>query len=165
MHRDGPLPRAIELGSISKVLDVGAGTLVWTLDVAGLPEVKSRILPIVSDSSSVHLYATDITDEMFPPSHELEALGITTFVHDLTTPFPQDLHGTFDLVHMRLVCSALSMEGWRKSLKHIYSVLSMFDLCPLLPADHSVFRARGYPHYLGLRQYLVSRNHTAHRRI
>ena len=127
MLRDTPLPHGIDLGNISKVLDVGAGTLVWTLDVASLPEIKPRLEPMVSDP--IHLYACDITNQKFPPPHELDLLGITTFVHDVTTPFPRDLNGTFDLVHMRLLCSALSEEGWRKSLKHIYDVLSMFALC------------------------------------
>lgn len=122
MRRDRPLPQGIELKSVSKVLDVGAGTLVWTLDVASLPEVTHRLAPMVSNP--IHLYACDVTAQKFPPSHELDPLGIKTFVHDVTTPFPPDLSGTFDLVHMRLLCSALSEEGWRKSLKHLHNVLS-----------------------------------------
>jgi len=127
MRRDGPLPPGIEIGNVSKVLDVGAGTLVWTLDVASLPGVKNRLVPMVSNP--IHLYACDITDEKFPPSHEVERLGIKTFVHDVTKPFSEDLKGNFDLVYMRLLCSALSEEGWKKSLKHIHDVLSMSTWC------------------------------------
>jgi hypothetical protein len=127
MRRNGPLPQGVELGTASKVLDVGAGTLVWTLDVASLPEVKNRLAPPVTNG--IRLYACDITDEKFPPSHGLESLGITTFVHDVTKPFPEGFKDNFDLVHMRLLCSALSEEGWRKSLKHIHDVLSTSALC------------------------------------
>jgi hypothetical protein len=124
MCRDGPLPRCIDLENMSNILDIGAGTLAWTLDVASLPGVKHRLVPMVPSYNPIHLYACDITDEKFPSSHELERLGITTFVHDVTTPFPRELDGTFDLVHMRLLCSALSQQGWKKSLKHIHDILS-----------------------------------------
>jgi hypothetical protein len=127
MRRNGPLPRGVEIGKASKVLDVGAGTLVWTLDVASLPEVKNRLVSMVTNG--IHLYACDITDEKFPPPHELEFLGISTFVHDVTKPFPEEFKDNFDLVHMRLLSSALSEEGWKKSLKHIYDVLSASNLC------------------------------------
>jgi SAM-dependent methyltransferase len=130
MCRHGPLPQDIDLGQVSKILDVGAGTLAWTLDVANLPGVKHRLAPTVSNP--IHLYACDITDAKFPPSRELEPLGITTFLHDVTTPFPQDLNGTFDLIHMRLLCSALSEQGWKKSLKHIHDALSMSALRVLM---------------------------------
>ncbi|KAF8234589.1 hypothetical protein L208DRAFT_1393802 [Tricholoma matsutake] len=133
MRRHEPLPREIELSNASKVLDVGAGTLVWTLDVASLPEIKHRLVPMVSNP--IHLYACDITNEKFPPSHELEPLGITTFVHDVTIPFPEDLNGTFDLVHMRLLCSALSEEGWKKSLKHIHAILKPGGILLLWDCD------------------------------
>ncbi|TFY58085.1 hypothetical protein EVG20_g8286 [Dentipellis fragilis] len=50
MGRPSPIPEAVDVDKISDILDIAAGTCVWTLEVANLLEVKPRIHPAGSDS-------------------------------------------------------------------------------------------------------------------
>lgn len=110
-------------------MDVGAGNLTWTLDVARTPEIRSR-LPNASERSSapdakpVRLYACDLSSAQFPPREVTDPLGITLFEHNVTEPFPPALHGTFDVVNMRLLVMSLSAQGWAKALANLRELLS-----------------------------------------
>ncbi|KAJ3504928.1 hypothetical protein NLJ89_g7681 [Agrocybe chaxingu] len=132
----GPLPASIDIGQVTNVMDVAAGTLVWTLDLASVPSVKSRVGRDVS--SAIHLYACDITDQKFPPKSVIEELGINTFLHDVTAPFPDHLHSKFDLVNMKLLIFALTTNGWRKALENVRTLLKPGGKLLLCESD-SVF--------------------------
>jgi hypothetical protein len=47
-----------------------------------------------------------------------------TFLPVLSLTTPSARKCNFDLVHEEVLCSALSEEGWKESLKHIHDVLS-----------------------------------------
>lgn len=98
---------------VNKVLDVAAGSLAWTLDVA-----RS------ADPSRIQLYACDIAPDNFPPTSVTDAFSITTFIHDATQPFPEEMKGQFDVVNMRLLVYALSEDQWKKALENIHYLLS-----------------------------------------
>ncbi|TDL26298.1 hypothetical protein BD410DRAFT_784393 [Rickenella mellea] len=103
------LPSSIDPKGISKVLDVAAGSLAWTLDLARTPGISTRLCPESNDP--IRLYGCDISSAQFPPEEITSELGITVFVHDITTPFPEEMKRTFDLVNMRLLVLALSEQG------------------------------------------------------
>lgn len=117
----GPITLAGSLteNKVNKVLDVAAGSLAWTLDVA-----RS------TDPSTVQLYACDITPDNFPPASVTDPFSITTFAHDVTQPFPEELKGQFDVVNMRLLVYALSEDQWKKVLDNLHDLLS--ERLPLL---------------------------------
>ncbi|KAF9458397.1 hypothetical protein BDZ94DRAFT_1313356 [Collybia nuda] len=126
----GPVTLAgsLKKDRVNKVLDVAAGSLAWALDVA-----RS------ADSSKIQLYACDITPDNFPPTSVTNALSITTFVHDVTRPFPEDMIGQFDVVNMRLLMYALSEDQWKKALNNIYDVLRPGGQLLLLECDITWF--------------------------
>ncbi|CAA7266038.1 unnamed protein product [Cyclocybe aegerita] len=133
---DGPLPSSIDVTQVTNIMDVAAGTMVWTLDLATVPTVKARIG--TNGSNEVHLYACDITDQKFPPKNVIEELKINAFLHDVTAPFPDHLHGKFDLVNMKLLVFALTTNGWRKALENVRALLKPGGKLLLCESD-SVF--------------------------
>ncbi|KAI9059897.1 hypothetical protein FKP32DRAFT_1595915 [Trametes sanguinea] len=124
---NSPIPPSMDVSTVSKVLDIGAGTCVWTFDFANLPEVKSRLnIPGKASpkgTTPVHLYACDIETKFFPDRTLLDEFGVTTFQQDITAPFPPKFHGQFDLVHLSFLFLCLTEEGWKKALRNINQVL------------------------------------------
>jgi SAM-dependent methyltransferase len=106
------------------ILDIGTGTGSWILDVARIPEISTW----TSSRAANHLklFACDISDAKFPPELLTDPLGIHFFVQDVTQPFPQEMYGTFDLIHVSLLCFALTRQGWKSALKNIHDLLSEF---------------------------------------
>lgn len=130
LGRTSPLPPCIDINSVSSVLDIAAGTCIWTLDLAKLPEVSSRLADAsISARSSrnpnapLQLFACDISTAKFPEKEIAESVGLKTFEQDVTKPFPYDLYGTFDLVHMTLLVYALTEDGWKKALQNCKDLL------------------------------------------
>ncbi|TDL18763.1 hypothetical protein BD410DRAFT_466714 [Rickenella mellea] len=82
LHRTTALPRSISPNTVSSVMDVGAGTLVWTLDLLQTTQPRPK-----------RVYACDISAAQFPPREEVESMGITILEHDATERFPPELHG------------------------------------------------------------------------
>ena len=105
--------------TLSRVMDVAAGPLVWTLDVANQPAIQQRLA-----SSQIKLFACDMSPALFPPKEVLEKYNICTFIHDVTQPFPAELRGTFDLINMRLLVLGLNKEGWDNALRNLWDLLS-----------------------------------------
>ena len=124
----GAIPSYItddRLSKMSNILDVGAGTCVWTLDLARMPQIKPRLRGGVQNSGSkINLYACDIDDSFFPDADITEAFGITTFQQDLTKPFPSDLYGKFDLIHVSFLAICLTVSGWESALDNCRRLLS-----------------------------------------
>jgi SAM-dependent methyltransferase len=107
---------------VTHILDVGAGSGAWTLDVARIPEIKARSSP--TSSNPIKLYMSDITSAKFPSSSILDSLNIAAFEQDVTKPFPEEMQGKFDVVHMSFLVWALTHEQWSLALKNIYNILS-----------------------------------------
>ncbi|TFK40377.1 hypothetical protein BDQ12DRAFT_680854 [Crucibulum laeve] len=141
MGHASAVPEWIKLSEITNVMDVAAGTLVWTFDLIGSPAVRERLNPSESAPDRINLYACDITDAKFPPKEQLDSMGIKTFLQDITKPFPEKFKGTFDLIHMGLVRISLTSEGWKKALKNIYEILKPGGLLHMVELDH-VFYAK-----------------------
>ena len=127
----GAIPSYItddRLAKMSNILDVAAGTCVWTLDLVRMPQLKSRLRGGAGDTrnsgSKINLYACDIDDSFFPDADITEAFGITTFQQDLTKPFSLDLYGKFDLIHLSFLAICLTASGWEAALDNCWRLLS-----------------------------------------
>ncbi|KAJ6590123.1 hypothetical protein DFH09DRAFT_1259755 [Mycena vulgaris] len=111
-----PVPNIIDLSEVRNVLDIGAGTCVWTLDLANDPQIRSR-------RDEVMIYACDINVSIFPPITVTDNAGIKTFQQDIVKPFPTEYHGKFDLVHVSYLVLCLTEEGWHAALANINTLL------------------------------------------
>ena len=125
--REAAVPSDINLQNATRILDIAAGNLVWTLDVAAHADIKSRLSP--DNASRVELYACDVSSKQFPPQSVLDSLGVKTFEHDVTVPFPSEYNDFFDLIHMSMLVAALSETGWQKALENVRRILSLSHYC------------------------------------
>jgi SAM-dependent methyltransferase len=81
--KDIPTPR---------IVDVATGTGVWALDIAQqMPHAK--------------VVGLDISDQQFPPSWTWPT-NLSLRLYDLLQEVPAELHGQFDVVHVRLLLVA-----------------------------------------------------------
>lgn len=124
------VPSIIDIPKLQNVLDVAAGTCVWTADFANMPEVNARLaLPGRAPvTSPIHLFATDIDTKFFPDKEFLDSFGIETFQHDVTKPFPPDMHGKFDLIHISFLLLCITEQGWKDALENCRQALSMCNI-------------------------------------
>ncbi|KAJ7862575.1 hypothetical protein B0H13DRAFT_2648589 [Mycena leptocephala] len=109
-----PVPSVLvpSLSHITTVLDIAAGTCIWTLDLAASPpQIRDR-------DEQVKTYACDIDAGFFPPPSVTDALGIQTFHQDMTKPFPSEYEGKFDFNIWKLL-----KPGGRVMLDEIDPVL------------------------------------------
>ncbi|KAH9074935.1 S-adenosyl-L-methionine-dependent methyltransferase [Lactarius deliciosus] len=104
------VPPVVSVARVGKVIDVATGTGAWALDFVSQPEVRDR---------GVQVFACDISAAKFPQADKPDVDKITFFQHDVTKPFPDDMLGTFDLVHMAFVCWALTVQGWKSALQNL----------------------------------------------
>ncbi|KAJ7134031.1 hypothetical protein C8R43DRAFT_1133048 [Mycena crocata] len=113
------VPDAIDLSRIRNVLDIGAGTCIWTLDLANAPQIKAR-------SSEVQFYACDIDAKFFPPASLTDEIGLKTFEQDVSKDFPVEYHGIFDLVHISFLFLCLTEDGWNAAIANVQQLLSLW---------------------------------------
>ncbi|KAF4964598.1 hypothetical protein FSARC_7504 [Fusarium sarcochroum] len=92
------------------IADVGAGTGVWLRDFA--PEV----------SSDARLDGYDIDESKFLPSENLPS-NVKLYFGDVFKPFPQELIGQYDLVHVRLLMVALKADEWEPAARNLKTLL------------------------------------------
>ncbi|KAI0317273.1 S-adenosyl-L-methionine-dependent methyltransferase [Amylostereum chailletii] len=126
------LPPSIDVSKLHRVLDAAAGTAVWALDLAGA-------------TPHLELYACDITTAKFPPDDVLATAGVSAFEQDLTQPFPEDMRGTFDLVHMTYLVYALPEAAWQRALRNVYDVLKPGGYLVLKESDPVIYTPRNPP--------------------
>ncbi|VDC01100.1 unnamed protein product [Peniophora sp. CBMAI 1063] len=140
------LPAAVDRKKIRRVLDAAAGTAAWALDLSDQPF-----------ASSYEIYASDITLSKFPPEDVLQRARIRTLQQDLTKPFPDDMKGTFDLVHTAALVVALTEDDWNNMLKNVYDLLAPGGYLVVADSDLIVYTAEdppppdGTPHDLDAR--------------
>lgn len=116
------LPLDISSASELHILDIATGTGAWILDVVNcIPGIASRLS--TTAPNRVTLSACDISDAKFPAELRTGSLGINFFLQDVTQPFPREMHGQFDLIHVSLLCFALTEEGWHSALRNIHDLL------------------------------------------
>ncbi|CDO77840.1 hypothetical protein BN946_scf184717.g2 [Trametes cinnabarina] len=139
---NAPIPQSVDLSKVTHVLDVACGTCAWTVDLATQPLIRER-LPVPGQRSarddSIHLFACDIETKFFPDKSITDKLGITTFQHDITRPFPDTLQATFDLVHVSFLFLCLTKDGWQKALRNCYDVLKPGGFLLIDEADPVVY--------------------------
>ncbi|KAJ7133370.1 S-adenosyl-L-methionine-dependent methyltransferase [Mycena epipterygia] len=122
----GAVPNAVDLSQVESVIDIGAGTCIWTLDLVAMPEIKAR-------REKMRIYVCDINTGFFPES--MSELGITAFQQDVTKPFPEELYGTFDLVHASFLVGCLTPDGWSAALANYRNLLKPGGLVMLDETD------------------------------
>ncbi|KAI8971003.1 S-adenosyl-L-methionine-dependent methyltransferase [Trametes punicea] len=134
---NGPVPPSVDLSFVSDVLDVAAGTCVWTLDLAMMPQIRERLSvpPGRLVNGGVTLSACDIETKFFPDKAVTDKYGIKTFQHDVTKPFSPDLHGKFDTVHVSFLFLCLTEDGWTSALRNCFDVLKPGGILLIDEAD------------------------------
>ncbi|KAJ7664338.1 hypothetical protein DFH06DRAFT_1187518 [Mycena polygramma] len=106
----------VDTTRLHNVLDIAAGTCMWTLDFAKMPQVRSS-------RDKIQIYACDINPGFLPGPAVLEEFEIKTFIQDVTKPFPAEYGGMFDLVHASLLAVALNADGWNAAVANFNALL------------------------------------------
>lgn len=146
------MPENIPTATLSNIIDIAAGTCIWTLEVADLPDIKERLqAPPDGQTPPINLYACDVNFGNFPAEEVLKDRGIKTLKQDVTQPFPEDMHGSFDLVHMTLMVWVFSESQWKAALENCYKLLSMpyfllFEVHVATQSSGCVRRTRRIPY-------------------
>jgi SAM-dependent methyltransferase len=92
------------------IADVATGTGVWLLEIAPKLPPSSR------------LDGFDISTAKFRPKDKLPA-NVKLQCGDARSPFPEELHGQYDVVHVRLVVLALKADEWAKVAANLLPLL------------------------------------------
>ncbi|KEZ41683.1 Uncharacterized protein SAPIO_CDS6848 [Scedosporium apiospermum] len=93
-----------------KVADIGTGTGIWLLDVA-------KSLP-----ATCQFTGFDITSSALPPP-ETWPSNVSFKVQDFYLPFPASEIGTYDVVAVRFVSSAVTRTEWARSIENLMTLL------------------------------------------
>lgn len=88
------------------IADVGTGTAAFLFDMA-------------EQYPSATLDGFDISDKQFPPLLS----NIKLHVHDLRQPFPAEFHNKYDLVHIRLLFTAIDPKEWSSTVSNLAALL------------------------------------------
>ncbi|KAF8217586.1 hypothetical protein K438DRAFT_1557844, partial [Mycena galopus ATCC 62051] len=126
------VPDIIDLSRIENVIDIAAGTCIWTFDFADMPQIRAR-------RDAVHIYACDINTGFFPETTLMEAKGITAFEQDVTKPFAEEYQGKFDLIHVACLVICLTEEGWVSALGNFAKILKPGGIVLMDEADPVFF--------------------------
>ena len=83
----------------------------------------------------------DISDASFSSADTLPS-NVTLNVGDFKTPFPEHLHGQYDLVNIRLVISIMGEGVWESTLRNALTLLKPGGAIQWVEGDF--ITARGY---------------------
>ncbi|KAL8833984.1 MAG: hypothetical protein Q9170_003986 [Blastenia crenularia] len=97
----------------AKIAEIGAGTCIWPIDL-----VRELNFPISVD-------AIDISMAQCPPPSWLPE-NIRLLTHDVNQPFPSDMHGTYDLVHVQNWLCIWRTETSQALIQNLLDLLSRF---------------------------------------
>ncbi|KAF7904171.1 hypothetical protein EAF00_001505 [Botryotinia globosa] len=115
--RDGHvLDPQIPKQKVSRVADIATGTGIW------LRELAEEFT-----NGGYNLQETigfDISPDQFPKNPAPENKFV---LWDMTKAFPKEYHGTFDVVHIRLVVLALKVEQIKGVVENVVALLSGVD--------------------------------------
>ncbi|CEN60816.1 hypothetical protein ASPCAL03249 [Aspergillus calidoustus] len=109
---DGAIDSSIPLDRISSVADVATGTGVWLWDV-------QQALSKIVNSSARYFHGFDISPAQFPAAPD----GIELSVQDVLTPFPPEHRGRYDLIHVRLLVTALGESEFETAVRNMLDIL------------------------------------------
>ena len=103
-------PRILSsLPDAPNVADIGTGTGIWLLDIE-----KSH------PSASMHGFDVSSEQLLYPESGRD---NLKFSIADVRQPLSSELHGTFDLVHVRLLVFALKQEDWPTCVRNLKQLL------------------------------------------
>ncbi|TID18937.1 S-adenosyl-L-methionine-dependent methyltransferase [Venturia nashicola] len=101
-----------QLASGCKIADVATGTAVFLRDLS--EQLKDP---------SIELHGFDISADQFPPADQL-AGNITLHLSNAKQGFPEEIHGKFDIVNLRLVSPAMENEkDWHDVARNSMALL------------------------------------------
>ncbi|KAL3490990.1 hypothetical protein BJX62DRAFT_237594 [Aspergillus germanicus] len=113
----GSIDKSIPLENITSVADVGTGTGIWLLDAKKHLTTHS----LSPNPNSYTLHGFDISAAQFLPSPETHGLSLS--VHDILRPFPIEHRDKYDLVHVRMLVSALKVEEYEVAVRNLVEIL------------------------------------------
>lgn len=93
-----------------RVADVATGTGIWMLDIAR-----------EYDPSTI-FDGYDISDSQFPPKERLPS-NMTFSTCDCKKPFPPELHGLYDVVHVRMLIAVMHESDWAAVARNLLQLL------------------------------------------
>lgn len=105
-----------EVAEDGTVADVGTGTGIWLLDL--MSGRRDASYPRRDDEA--RYIGFDISTERFPREN---LPGVEFVQHDATKPFPQQYHGYFDIVHLRLLVYAITAEDLPRVVANVTQLL------------------------------------------
>ncbi|KAF1958958.1 S-adenosyl-L-methionine-dependent methyltransferase [Byssothecium circinans] len=94
----------------ARIADIGTGTGIW-------PSELSKASP-----PTYQFTGFDISSNLFLPADSLPS-NVTLQLGNFKEPFPEALHGKFDVVNARLLISALGEGAWEPALQNILQLL------------------------------------------
>jgi gliotoxin biosynthesis N-methyltransferase len=104
------------------VLDSATADGLWLRDVA------------TELAAPRHLTGTDIVSSYFPEQTEPDT---TLLIHSITTPWPERMHSSFDLVHQRLALPGCGTFPIRQAVEMLVDLVKPGGWIQLIEADHS----------------------------
>lgn len=99
------------LPATPRVIEVATGTGVWILDLAS------------KRPSSWSFTGTDISDAQYTRSISRAPSNVSFRTLNILDPIPEDLQGSFDVVHMRHLAIAFTGEQFITAARHALSLL------------------------------------------
>ncbi|KAI1810827.1 hypothetical protein GGS20DRAFT_579569 [Poronia punctata] len=98
------------LSTPPKILDIATGSAIWLREIA-------KTLPAESE-----LIGVDLDTSKFPPADSLPS-NITLRTANMHEPFPEEMLGKFDVVHIRLIIFALKENLGADLAKNLMTLL------------------------------------------
>lgn len=109
------------------IADVGTGTGIWLRELAAEFPENSRF------------DGFDVDESKFLPPQRRPS-NVTLSHGDVLKPFPEDLLGTYDLVHVRLLMFALKADEWALAAANLRTLLR--------PGGYLIWDETGYPSWV-----------------
>ncbi|KAF2110124.1 hypothetical protein BDV96DRAFT_651273 [Lophiotrema nucula] len=113
----------------AKIADIGAGTGVWMIET-------SKASP-----STYQFDGYDISDAQFT-AKDLLPSNVTLNFGDFKKPFPEELHGKYDMVNIRLIIVSMGKGVWESTLRNVLALLKPGGAIQWVEGDF--FVARGF---------------------
>jgi ubiquinone/menaquinone biosynthesis C-methylase UbiE len=124
----GLLPRTVLLSSHAKVLDVGCGTGIWSIDMAS------------QSPATTTFEATDISSVNFADKASYDVPDNVHFSTQSVISLPHEWTESFDLIHQRLLLAGLTRTEWQKALSELYRVTRPGGYAVLIEQDLDGFK-------------------------
>ncbi|KAF2876998.1 S-adenosyl-L-methionine-dependent methyltransferase [Massariosphaeria phaeospora] len=101
---------ASNLPENARIADIGTGTGIWLTDMAK------------ASPPTHHFDGYDISDAQFLPADSLPS-NVSLSLGDFKKPFPAALHGTYDVVNIRLIIISMGRGVWESTLRNVLTLL------------------------------------------